>query len=176
MRPVRPGQCVGGCVRASPRSDRARGGERAAYAGFYEIDAGIGGQPYTVSKKGFGHAALVAGGAVNVFADADAAWFSVSVESILSVDPDAILLDADSMAAGQPVELVAQRPGFAALRAVKAHRTYVLQSAWIARPGPRVVLGVEQIARALHPNAMQILPISAELAALPLIDPNAKQR
>lgn len=134
---------------------------------FYEMDAGIGGQPYTVSEKGFGHAVIVAAGGQNVFAHADAAWFAVSTEAIIAADPDAILLaDADSIEQPQTHELVAQRPGFAALRAVRQNRLFALHGDWVSRPGPRVVVGIEQIARALHFNAMRALALSPELAAL----------
>jgi iron complex transport system substrate-binding protein len=127
---------------------------------FYEMDAGIGGRPYTISKKSFGHAVLTAAGGRNVFAEADAPWFQVSTEAILAADPDFIALaDADAADHPQSAEALARRPGMTALRAVREGHVIPLRSDWISRPGPRLVLGVEQLARGLHAQALRDLPV-----------------
>jgi len=51
-----------------------------------------------------------------------------------------------------PAELE-KRAGFGDLSAVKSKRVYVLDDNLVSRPGPRVVLGLRQIAEALHPEA-----------------------
>ncbi len=121
---------------------------------FYELDSGIGGRPYTISRKAFGNAVLEAAGGRNVFADAEVPWFQVSPESILAADPDIVLkADADSTDSKQLAETLARRPGMSALRAVRLRHVVALRPDWVSRPGPRLVLGVEQIAKALHPEA-----------------------
>jgi iron complex transport system substrate-binding protein len=121
---------------------------------FYEMDAGDGARPFTVSREAFGHAVLEAAGGQNLFADAVLPWFQVSTEAVLTADPDAILLaDADAIEAPQSLASVQARPGWQALRAVREGHVHPLRSDWVSRPGPRLVLGVEQIARALHPDA-----------------------
>lgn len=121
---------------------------------FYEMDAGDGARPFTVSREAFGHAVLEAAGGQNLFADAALPWFQVSTEAVLVGDPDAILLaDADAIEAPQSLASVRARPGWQALRAVRQGRVHPLRSDWVSRPGPRLVLGVEQIAQALHPEA-----------------------
>jgi iron complex transport system substrate-binding protein len=49
-------------------------------------------------------------------------------------------------------EALASRPGFSSLTAVQEGRVEILEDNLVSRPGPRVVLGVEAIARALHPE------------------------
>ena len=73
----------------------------------------------------------------------------VSGEAILRADPDVYLL------AGRPDQAaeVPDRPGFAALRAVRAGRLHAVPRAELLIPGPRVVAGVERLARLLHPAA-----------------------
>lgn len=131
---------------------------------FYEMDAGDGGRPYTISDKSFGHAVLTAAGATNVFGASSASWFQVSTESLLAADPDLILLaDADAIEQPQSAAAVAARPGWAALRAVQKAQVFALHGDWVSRPGPRLVAGVEQIARILHPQALADLPAAAEV-------------
>lgn len=120
---------------------------------FYEMDAG-GGRPFTVSRLAFGHAVLTAAGGENAFASADVPWFQVSTEAVLAADPDLILLaDADAADQPQSAAAVAARPGWSALRAVREGRVVPLSIDLVSRPGPRLVDGVAQIARALHPDA-----------------------
>ena len=47
---------------------------------------------------------------------------------------------------------VAARPGWAAISAVKNGAVYSVPGALFSSPGPRLVLGLEQMARILHPD------------------------
>lgn len=81
----------------------------------------------------------------NVFGDLEG-WPQVSEEQILLRDPEVILVlhgDADR---------VLRRPAWQSTRAARSGRVHALVTAWVARPGPRLVLGLEQIARLLHPE------------------------
>lgn len=121
---------------------------------FYEMDAGDPGRPFTLGRGTFGHAVLEAAGGANVFADAGAAWFQVSAESVLAADPDVIVLaDADVTDHPQSVRDIGERPGWRALRAVQTGRVVAVQTALLSRPGPRLPAGLRALARALHPAA-----------------------
>lgn len=81
----------------------------------------------------------------NVFGDLEG-WPQVNEEQILLRDPEVVLVlhgDADR---------VLRRPAWRSMRAVREGRVHALVTAWVARPGPRLVLGLEQIARLLHPE------------------------
>lgn len=74
-----------------------------------------------------------------------------SVEHVVEADPQVYLVSSE---AGVSVEAVAGRPGFEALTAVRTGRVYLVESDLVSRPGPRVVEGLEALARALHPEAL----------------------
>lgn len=127
---------------------------------FYEMDAGIGGQPYTIGSATFGHEVLTRAQGRNVFGDEAREWFQVSPEAVLGADPDVVLLgDADAQDAPQSLETLRRRPAFALLRAVRTGQVFGLHTDLVARPGPRLALGVEEIARLLHPLALLDLPL-----------------
>lgn len=135
---------------------------------FYEMDAGVGGQPFTIGNQTFGHELLGHAVAENVFAGESREWFQVSPESVLDADPDAVLLgDADAQDRPQTLESLRHRPTMALLRAVRTGQVFGLHAAWVARPGPRLVFGLEEVARQLHPVALLDLPLLAPLGENP---------
>ena len=89
---------------------------------------------------------IVAGGSNVVAEDGYVAY---AAEQVVSDDPEVYLATAGSMS---DPESLASRPGFSSLRAVQEGRVEILDDNLVSRPGPRVVLGVEAIARALHPE------------------------
>jgi iron complex transport system substrate-binding protein len=71
-----------------------------------------------------------------------------NTEALLTVNPQAIIV---STYPGQPTpeEYFDNWPQ---LRAVKNHRIILIEADWIHRPGPRMILGIEALAKALHPD------------------------
>ena len=90
-------------------------------------------------------------GGINVFADVRQEWPQVSLEELVRRDPDVILGPA-THGSGLALEQLRRRPGWQTLRAVRAGRVYVIEDNLISRPGPRLVQGLEQVARALYPQ------------------------
>ena len=77
-----------------------------------------------------------------------------SMEEVLAQDPEVILLA--SMKSQDP--MTEQRQWWErwkTVSAVKHNRIYVLDSDLIHRPSPRIVDGLEQVARAIHPEAFK---------------------
>lgn len=94
--------------------------------------------------------ALTLAGGASVFPDLSAVGpAQVSGEAILRADPAAYLL------AGRADQLaeVPRRTGFQGLRAVREGRLHLVARAQFLIPGPRVVDGVESLARLLHPES-----------------------
>ncbi len=59
----------------------------------------------------------------------------------------------DAAAAAEQLELVVARPELAGLPAIRSGQTYAVDGdAFIVRPGPRLVDGVEHLARLFHPG------------------------
>jgi iron complex transport system substrate-binding protein len=94
----------------------------------------------------------LAGGA-NFAADSRQAFPRVALETMIREDPDIIIL-GDAMA-GVSTESVAHRAGWDKLSAVRGGRVYAFDDNLASRPGPRLVDGLETLARILHPEAFQ---------------------
>jgi len=91
----------------------------------------------------------IAGG-TNLGDSAGAGFPNFSSEVLLKDDPAVYIADSGSMS--KPGDL-SSRPGFSALSAVKGGHVYVIEDSLIARPGPRLALGLQQLARMIHPEA-----------------------
>jgi iron complex transport system substrate-binding protein len=125
----------------------------------FEVDAT---DPAAVTAAGPGtfiDAMIVAGGGQNVLATLTPGqqYPRISAEAVLQADPDLILLG--NAAFGQTRETVALRPGWSALRAVQQGAVAELGDPnLVSRPGPRLVEGLEEVARAIHPDLFGPLP------------------
>ncbi len=77
----------------------------------------------------------------------------INEEELIRLDPEAYIMQKGPMnPAPQPLE---QRAHYAALRAPRTGRVLQVEEAVFARPGPRAVDAVEQLARWLHPGAFE---------------------
>jgi len=76
-----------------------------------------------------------------------------SMEEVLAQDPEVILLA--SMTQDPMTEQRQWWGRWKTLSAVKQNRIYVLDSDLIHRPSPRIAAGLEQVARAIHPEAFK---------------------
>jgi iron complex transport system substrate-binding protein len=107
----------------------------------------IGNAPlYTVGDRSYiAHLIALAGGR-NAAHDLPAAYGRYSEEALVRAEPDAIVADRASGIAS-----VLDRAPWNALRAVKAHRVYILDdAALLERPGPRYNDGLAWLIEKLH--------------------------
>jgi iron complex transport system substrate-binding protein len=116
---------------------------------FYQLSA----EPlYTAGKDAFATDLMRRAGVVSVTAEVPGAWPKYSAEAALAARPDAIILPTGgSMGSGN--ETVAEP-----LRnspAVAQGRVYKINDDHLTRPGPRAVDGLEEMARALHPEVFK---------------------
>jgi iron complex transport system substrate-binding protein len=116
---------------------------------FYQLSA----EPlYTAGHDAFVTDLMRRAGAASVTADVPGAWPKYSSESALAAKPEAIILPTGgSMGAGNSTVAEALRRSPAAI----AGRVYKINDDHLARPGPRAVNGLEELARALHPEAFK---------------------
>lgn len=125
-------------VAAVPEDERARV--------FHEIWPD---PPYTAGPGSFIHDVIQWAGGINIASDVAAPWIQLSLEAIIARDPDVIITTRE---AHRDELLGGRRPRWETLRAVRTGRVYVVEDDWVSRPGPRVVDGVEAMARALYPH------------------------
>jgi len=114
---------------------------------FYQVS----GEPlYTAGHDAFVTDLMRRAGAASVTADVPGAWPKYSNESALAARPEAIILPSGGSmgeANANVAEALRQSP------AVLHGRVYKINDDHLARPGPRSVTGLEEMARALHPDA-----------------------
>ncbi|PWB79325.1 MAG: ABC transporter substrate-binding protein [Candidatus Methylomirabilota bacterium] len=123
---------------------------------FIEVDGADPDRPFTAGPGSFVDALVQLAGGVNVAAHSRTAWPEFSLEELVKADPDLIVL-ADPLAPSNPdaLEQVARRPGWGRVRAVRLGRIATIDANLISRPGPRIVDGLERLARLLHPDRVQ---------------------
>lgn len=71
-----------------------------------------------------------------------------NMEALLRIDPEVIIVSAHP---GQPAP-TAVFDQWPQLQAVREQRIIETVADWIHRPGPRMILGIEALAKALHPD------------------------
>lgn len=105
---------------------------------------------FTIGRDSFVTNLIDRAGGVSVTDDVPEAYPKISKETALAAEPEAIILSVDdSMGEGNNVPADALKDSPAA----KNNRVYKINGDWLTRPGPRLVDGLEAIAKALHPNA-----------------------
>ncbi|MBI4497757.1 MAG: ABC transporter substrate-binding protein [Chloroflexi bacterium] len=114
---------------------------------FYELSP----QLHTIAPETFIGDMLARLKAKNVAAGAASPFPQLSQEQIVAGNPEVVLLG--DVEAGESPATVAARPGWQDVRAVRTGRILPIPNRDIVhRPGPRVVEGLEMLARALYPE------------------------
>ncbi|MDO8614157.1 MAG: ABC transporter substrate-binding protein [Dehalococcoidia bacterium] len=86
----------------------------------------------------------------NIAASTGEAFPQLSAEAIIAASPDVIILADED--AGESPDTVAARPGWSQVNAVVNQRVYSLDPDIASRPGPRLVVALETLARFLYPE------------------------
>ena len=119
---------------------------------FYEMDASDPTKPFTAGPRGFYGQLVDLAGGDNVFGDLPGDFAQVSAESVIARDPGLILLtDAYAPLNPQSPAMVAARPGWDHITAVRTGAIYAVQAELFSSPGPRLIDGLESLAFLLHP-------------------------
>lgn len=92
-------------------------------------------------------------GGENIAKDAKGKYPQFDLEQLIERNPDVYLTAKDR--ADKTVESIKARDGYENINAVKNDRVYLLDPNIISRPGPRIVDGLELIARKIHPEAFK---------------------
>ncbi len=120
---------------------------------FYELDATNPSAPYTFGPGTFINMLIDMAGGVNVGSSLDAQWAEMSLEALLVQNPAIILLG--DAAYGVTPETLATRAGWDKLAAVQNNKIYAVDDNLFSRPGPRMVDGLETLAKLLHPEVFK---------------------
>lgn len=121
---------------------------------FYELDGTDPNAPWTSGPDTFIDLLIARAGGSNLGGVLDSAWAQISIEELITQNPDVILL-GDYIWGGVTPEMVAERAGWDAISAVKNDQVYPFDDNLVSRPGPRLVDGLEALAELLHPEAFE---------------------
>lgn len=120
---------------------------------FYELDASDPSKPYTSGPGTFVDQLIQQAGGKNIGASLGSSWAQISQEELLVQNPDIILLG--DAAYGVSPDSLAKRPGWDGLKAVKDGKIFTFDDNLVSRPTPRLVDGLETLAKLIHPEAFQ---------------------
>lgn len=116
---------------------------------FYLVD--INGN-WTAGKGSFIDELITLAGGENIAADAGKEWVQYSVEELVKKNPDVIIMGAY---AGK-IEDVKNAAGYKDTNAVKNDKVFIISNDDIvSRASNRIVLGLEEIAKILHPEVFE---------------------
>ena len=117
---------------------------------FYEVSL-FSGSIYTAGEGSFLAALIEAAGGDPILGDPTTT--AIQLEDLVEADPELILLGDAAYDASITAESVAQRQGWGGMTAVVEGRVIPMpEDILITRPGPRIVDGLEALARAIHPE------------------------
>lgn len=118
---------------------------------FYELDSTDPNAPWTAGMGTFIDTLISRAGGLNVGGKLQDPYAQISIEQLLLDQPDVIVL-GDYTWGGVTPEDVAARQGWTDLDAVKQEKIYTFDDNLVSRPGPRMVDGLELLAKLLHPD------------------------
>lgn len=114
----------------------------------------LGPELYTAGPGSFVNDLIISAGGENVASDADSQWPQLSLEAIVLKDPEVVVLADHNY--GETSELLKQRPGWLGISAVKEGRVLeITDDDIVSRPGPRIVDGLELLAKTFHPDKFE---------------------
>ena len=118
---------------------------------FYIIDATDLNNPWTAGPGSFVDSLIAMAGGQNIV-QAQGAWLQYNVEQVVSSDPEIIILPAEHGTAFTSPEVLRGHPAWREMSAVKLNKIYIIEGDLVDGYGPRLVQGLEEIAKLIHPE------------------------
>jgi len=119
---------------------------------FYVYDATDSTKPWTAGPGSFVDALISLAGGENVAAQAQGPWIQFSMEELVNSDPEIILVDSMHGTAVISPEEIKRIAAWQGITAVKEDRIGLVDGDLVNRPGPRIVQGLEAMAKIIHPE------------------------
>lgn len=109
-------------------------------------------EPFTTAGPGtFVNDIIEKAGGENISGDAEKAYPQYSQEMIISKNPDIIIFSHHG-SSKQTIEDILKRPGWENINAVKNNKVFYVDENIVQRATPRLVDGLEQFAKIIHPE------------------------
>ena len=116
---------------------------------FYVVDASDPAKPWTAGAGSFIDALISLAGGENIVATEDQ-YAQFSLEALVSADPGMIIGSTSHGTSFLPD--LGSLSGWKEMSAVKGGEVYLIEADLISRSGPRIVGGLEEMARIIHPE------------------------
>jgi iron complex transport system substrate-binding protein len=134
-------------------TERVEGAPR--YRVFYIFASTDLNNPWTAGPGTYVDALITMAGGENIGGKASASWIQFSIEEVVNSDPEIILVDPRMGSAVTPVEDIKGHPVWQETTAVKQGRVYTIDGDLVNRAGPRIIEGLEEVARIIHPELFE---------------------
>jgi iron complex transport system substrate-binding protein len=107
----------------------------------------------TVSAESRIHELIVKAGGINIAADLEGGYPTISLEAVIMANPEVIIAGSGhGSGKDAPFQFAMTEPRLAEVEARKQGRVYEIDANLTSRPGPRIVDGLEQLAQFIHPE------------------------
>lgn len=133
--------------RVSAVTERTEGVEPPTV--LYVIDASNTSKPWTVGAGSFIDTLIALAGGENIV-KVSQDYLQINLEEIVARDPE-IIIGTTSHGTISIPDFV-NLPVWKEINAVKEGRIYIIQVDLVSKPGPRIVEGLEEIAKIIHPE------------------------
>jgi iron complex transport system substrate-binding protein len=130
--------------------DKTRDAPRPRVYVEYFFDGGY----WTFGSESYTNELISTAGGVNVFANVTSNIFATSTEEVVKANPEIIIISKGIMATscGLTPEVIKERPSWSEIYAVQNDQIYVIDESIISRGGPRLIDGLEELAKLIHPE------------------------
>jgi iron complex transport system substrate-binding protein len=118
----------------------------------YILDATDLNNPWTAGPGSFVGWLITMAGGRNIARQAPGAWTQLSIERIVSADPQTIVINASHGTETISAAELKAHPVRQKLTAAKQDRIYTVDGDLVNLPEPRIVRGLKAIAEILHPE------------------------
>ena len=122
---------------------------------FYMFDATDLNNPWTAGPGSIIDSIISMAGAENIAAKAQGPWVQFSLEEVVNSDPEVIIIDAHHGTAVVTRAKLEEHPVWGRISAVKEGRVFDVDGDLVNRNGYRIVQGLEEMARIIHPELFE---------------------
>ena len=119
---------------------------------FYVFDASDPTKPWTAGPGSFMDTLINLCGGENVAAEAQGPWIQLSMEELIDSDPEIIVVDSMHGTATMSPSEIKSLTIWESITAVREDRISIIDGDLVNRHGPRIVDGLEELARIIHPE------------------------
>ena len=119
---------------------------------FYVFDATDPIKPWTAGPGSFADALIRLAGGDNVAAQAQGAWIQFSMEELVSFDPEIVVANTMMGTAVISLDELRNIAAWQDITAVREERIGQIDGDLVDRHGPRIVQGLEEMAKIIHPE------------------------